>query len=105
MIDGTHQRLVLRDRRCPADQYGYLVARIDCATGRPFLWCDEVDDTWWHPDDLDGPQAELVERALIYETRDATVDELRAAGWPLERFEVHRIDGRERAVGDLGQGD
>jgi len=90
VAETVRHHLVLVDRRCPIDEYGYLIAYVDRATGRPFLMCDEVDETWWSPDDLDGPQAELIERAELSDMRDATAEDLEAAGWNLERFELRR---------------
>ncbi|MDQ1501325.1 MAG: hypothetical protein QOI86_4665 [Actinomycetota bacterium] len=80
----VRHHLILRERRCPVDEYGYLVAHLQEPTGRLLLKCDEVDEMWWSPDDLDDVPTDEAPAGV----RPATAEELVAGGWDITRFDV-----------------
>jgi hypothetical protein len=65
--------------------------------GRLFLECNELECSWWHPSHV-GPSADFYSSAteflaLMPERELATIDDIRAAGWDLDLFEVIEQSG------------
>ena len=64
---------------CPICGQGLLIAVKNPETGQLLVMCDDCESQWRSPD-----EAQSFENALSTEIRgveDATVDEIKAAGW------------------------